>query len=114
LPIGEIVGKVSDTVGSVSNFLAEVQRTKQVVANAELEKVKAVEETRRVLGQADVRHHELDNIDRQGERDHAQVMARLQLHAQELADARAQSRDRLEKEINQVEDRLIPPRGRLK
>jgi tRNA G18 (ribose-2'-O)-methylase SpoU len=111
LPIPEIVGKMSDTVGAISGLLGEMQKTKQVVVNAEVEKFKSREETHRTLVKAGERHHELDNAELDSQRRHQQAMAEVQLRAEQYAIERDLIRQRVEKDITVAEDRIVPPLG---
>jgi hypothetical protein len=111
LPIPEIIGKVSDTFSAVSGVLTEIQKTKQVIANAEVQKFNAREETHRTLIKAGERHHELDNAELDSQRRHTQAMAELQLRADQLAYERGVIRQHVEKDITNAEDRLAPPDG---
>jgi len=113
LPIGEIATSVGGAVTSLAGAYAEHQRTKQVVAQADLDKTVAVEETRRVLGDIDARRHALQVQDNIHARDHEYRMAELQVRAEENADARAQRLQRAEKVIGEVTEHLPAPQGRL-
>ncbi len=103
---GEVVTKVGNTVTAIANLFTEVQKTKQVVATSNAEIVKAVEQTAQVRIHGDVRIKEITTLDRQDERRHTEVMARLQLEAQALAGEQERRRAYVGKTIDQAEERL--------
>ncbi len=113
LPVAEIATSVSSVVTAVAGAYAEHQRTKQVVAQADRDKTIAVEETRRVLGDIDVRKKGLQVQDNMHARDHEYRMAELQLRADVNADARAERLGRAEKVIGEVTEWLPAPQGGL-
>lgn len=113
LPFGEIASGVGGAVTAIAGVYAEKERTKQVVAMAERDKTLAVEETRRVLGDVEVRIKALDVQDRMHAREHKERMSEHQMRAQESADARELRLRRAEKVIDAVTEALPAPRGRL-
>lgn len=113
LPAEEIVNSVREVVTAVADAYAERERTKQVVAQADRDKTIAVEETRRVMGDIDVRRRALQVQDNMHARDHEYRMTELQLRADESAAVRTERLQRAEKVISEVTERLPAPQGRL-
>lgn len=113
LPVAEIATSVGGAVTAVAGAYAEHQRTKQVVAQADRDKTIATEETRRVMGDIDLRREALQVQDKIHSRDHEYRMAELQLRAEESADARSQRLQRAEKVIGDVTEHLSTSQGRM-
>lgn len=114
LPVTEIIGRVSDTVGAIYALRGEEQKTKQVIATMDTRKFEAREETHRTLIKAGERHHELDNAELDSERQHKQAMAELQLRAEHLAHERELVRQQAEKDITDTDDcRTLPHNRKL-
>jgi len=112
LPVAEIATSVGGVVTAVAGAYAESQRTKQVVAQADRDKVIATEETRRVMGDIGLRREALQVQDKIHARDHEYRMAELQLRAEESADARTQRLQRVEKVIGDVTEQLPTSQSR--
>lgn len=99
-------------ITAAADAYAEHERTKQVVAQADRDKTIAIEQTRCVMANIDLRRTELLVRDAAHARDHEYRMAELQLRSDENAVARAERLWRAEKVIGEVTELLSEPQGR--